>query len=130
MGNLERDSIWHIKENKSHKGFESEQRVLEALRGIGFAAIICEHNGFDDQQKRDIKVSIKNNGHPAEVIYIQVKSSRKGVTSFYREIETISGGAENIEVWLKKKRIIVINGQEDPKEICKCFLENLKRLVN
>ncbi len=112
-------SIQAVRDFLLERGLESEMRVKGVIEGFGFVRCVerTAPYGSEDQEGRDLIVEFWG-GYDRRVA-VQVKSSQKKVKEWIRK---------KGESKLIKRRIIVLNGQDDPEIIKKDFLKQLKKV--
>lgn len=110
------------------ESYVTEQRVGRVIASIPYVASVrqAERLGESDQDMIDLEVTMVE-GFIVPTFYVQVKSSKWGIASFFDEVgkrmreeakengtplELLTGDAEykRKKEWLAKRRLIVING--------------------
>ena len=114
------------------RGLDSEYRVLKVLRNLADVAAVQgksrkpnrEPQGFDFivQLKKTSELDLKS-------VKVEVKSSTVGILSYKKSLRRRRGiAAEELNFWLGKNRLVLINGQDSPEKIAQDFLSQVERI--
>lgn len=122
----------------NERGSFTEKRVqfIIASQTDAVAQVkINEKDSNEDRNGHDLTVTLNGN-LPIETVYVQVKSSKWGITDYKRQIrDSLPEGERNmehVEKWMTNYSIILINGSEEksPQEILNdSFYPQLERII-
>lgn len=116
----------------SKKGGSIEKRVKGILYQIDYVTGVnrTPKNSKLDQRGIDLSVSLNPQDLGFSHVKVQVKSSIDGIRKFKRAVMHRHGlkDAEELDIWLRDNRLIIINGQLQPEAIIQHFNSQIEKM--
>lgn len=119
------------------RGVESEKSVARAIKQLSFvrSVKISKRHSREDKNKKDISVLLcdfQDEYGDIGNVFIQVKSSNKGVMSFETtmQINLDLGSREEVQRHLLSKKMFVINGSMSEEDILDSFCDQFASMLS
>jgi hypothetical protein len=115
------------------RGREAELNVVSAVKKLPgvLAAERIEQYSIDDQNGRDVRVTLSPDHYPITEVFVQVKSRKDAMNVFRRKFKKKHGiqTADELEQTLRSQRLIILNGQKDEDTIIDVYNQKLKGII-